>query len=158
MTRRKYLAVGILVVASGALAGCDTITGWWNGAKDLVGLGNTKTVHAALTAAQEVPATKSTGVGTADLTLDTSSKLLTWNVSYSGLSGAATAAHIHGPAAAGANAGVVINLASSGISNPLQGSMTLTDAQVADLLAGKYYVNLHTAQNKGGEVRGQITP
>jgi hypothetical protein len=158
MQRLKYLAAGALVVATGALAGCDTMSHAWNSTKDVVGLGSTKTVHTAMNAAQETKPNKSNGTGTADLTLDTNSKLLTWNVSYTGLTGAATAAHIHGPAAAGVDAPPVINLAPSGMSNPLQGSVTLTDAQVADLMAGKYYINVHTAQNKGGEIRGQITP
>jgi hypothetical protein len=47
---------------------------------------------------------------------------------------------------------------SSGVSNPIEGSTTLTDAQMADLTAGKDYVNIHTAENKGGEIRGQIKP
>lgn len=118
----------------------------------------TKMFHATLTAAQEVPPTTSKGQGTADLTLDTASKKLTWKVTYSGLTGPATAAHIHGPAAAGANAGVAVNLAPSGVKNPIEGSATLTDAQIADLETGKDYINIHTADNKGGEIRGQIAP
>jgi hypothetical protein len=38
----------------------------------------------------------------------------------------------------------------------MNGSATLTDAQAADLMAGKWYVNVHTAENKGGEIRGQV--
>lgn len=159
MQRVTNLAAGALLVATGALAGCDTMESAWTGMKNMVGLGSsTKTITTALNAAQENPANKSAGTGTAELTLDSSTKQLTWNVSYSGLTGAATAAHIHGPAGPGANAGVVINLAPSGMGNPLKGETTLTDAQVADFMAGKYYVNVHTAQNKAGEIRGQITP
>jgi hypothetical protein len=108
-----------------------------------------------LTSAAEVPANTSPGKGTADVTYDTASKMLTWKVTYSGLTGPATMAHFHGPAEAGKNAPVVIPFkdAASGA----EGSATLTDAQAAELLAGKMYINVHTAANKGGEIRGQVT-
>lgn len=120
--------------------------------------GSMKPLHATLDSQQEVPPTSSTGTGAADFTLDPATRQLTWKVTYSGLTGPAGAAHIHGPAAAGANAGVVVNLAPNGVGNPIQGMTVLTDAQVADLMAGRYYVNIHTAANKGGEIRGQIMP
>ena len=119
-------------------------------------MSNVKTYHAALSGSQEVPAVKTAGTGTADLKLDTSTKTLTWTVSYSGLSGAAVAAHIHGPnGPMGTNAGVMIPFAKVG-SSPFTGSATLTDAQIAALDAGTTYVNIHTAANKGGEIRRQI--
>src|SRR5689334_8457678 len=83
-------------------------------------------------------------------------KKLSWKLSYSGLSGPATAAHFHGPAEAGKNAGVAVAIPNA-TSSPVEGSATLTDAQAADLMAGKYYVNIHTAANPGGEIRGQVT-
>jgi hypothetical protein len=67
------------------------------------------------------------------------------------------AAHIHGPADPGKNAGVVVPLTGS-LKSPIKGSKVLTSAEVADLEAGKYYVNIHTAANKGGEIRGQLMP
>jgi CHRD domain len=91
-----------------------------------------------------------------EVTFDPQTKKLTWKVTYSGLTGPATAAHFHGPAEPGKNAGVVVpiqNIATS----PAEGSATLTDAQAADLTAGRYYVNVHTAANPGGEIRGQVT-
>jgi hypothetical protein len=117
-----------------------------------------KTLHAALNAQQEVPPNGSKGTGMADFTLDPMTKQLTWKVTYMDLTGPAGAAHIHGPAAPGANAGVVVNLAPNGVANPIEGATVLSDAQIADLLAGKDYVNIHTAANKGGEIRGQIMP
>ncbi len=111
---------------------------------------------ANLTAAQEVPPNTSKGTGTADVTYDTGTKKLTWKVTFSNLSGPATAAHFHGPAEPGKNAGVVVPIAGAGKTSPLEGSATLTDAQAADLAAGKWYVNVHTAANKGGEIRGQV--
>ncbi|HUA51840.1 MAG TPA: CHRD domain-containing protein [Candidatus Sulfotelmatobacter sp.] len=116
----------------------------------------TKTLHADATTAQEVPPAMGGGTAKGTFMLNPATKELTWTVTYSGLSGDAGAAHIHGPAAPGQNAGVVVNLAPNGAKSPITGKATLTDAQVADLVAGKDYLNIHTAANKSGEVRGQI--
>jgi CHRD domain len=113
-------------------------------------------LKATLSSAAEVPANTSAGKGTADIDYDAASKKLTWKLSYSGLTGPATAAHFHGPAEEGKNAGVAVAIPNA-TSSPVEGSATLTDAQAADLLAGKYYVNVHTAANPGGEIRGQVT-
>ena len=113
------------------------------------------TFKADLASAAEVPPVTSPGKGSATASLDTTAKTLTWTVTYSGLSGPATAGHIHGPAALGANAGVLVPF-SGDLASPIKGSATLTDAQVSDLEAGKLYVNLHTAANKPGEIRGQL--
>jgi hypothetical protein len=111
-----------------------------------------------MTGAQEVPPNDSKGTGTMDLAYDPATKQLTWSIKTDALSANAMAAHIHGPAAPGANAGVILNLAPNGMAEPVNGSATLTDDQAKDLLAGKYYVNVHTATHPGGEIRGQITP
>jgi hypothetical protein len=113
-------------------------------------------LKATLDGASEVPPTTSAGKGTADIDYDAATKKVTWKLTYSGLTGPATAAHFHGPAEAGKNAGVAIAIANA-TSSPVDGNATLTDAQAADLLAGKYYVNIHTAANPGGEIRGQVT-
>ncbi len=115
-----------------------------------------KSFHATLSGAREVPPVMGAGKGVADFKLDVATKTLTWTVSYSGLTGAPVAAHIHGPAAPGANAGVEVPLAVG--NSPMTGSAVLTDAQISDLTSGKTYVNIHTAANKPGEIRGQITP
>ncbi len=115
-----------------------------------------KSFHATLSGAQEVPPVAGNGKGLAEFKLDAATKTLTWTVSYSGLTGDPVAAHIHGPAAPGANAGVEVPLIVG--KNPMTGSAVLTDAQISDLSTGKTYVNIHTAANKGGELRGQITP
>jgi len=116
----------------------------------------TKIFRATLDGASEVPPDTSAGTGAATATLDTATGKLSWNVTYSGLTGPAKAAHIHGPADPGKNAGVVIPFTVK--ASPIKGSATLTAAQMADLEAGKYYVNIHTAANKGGEIRGQLQP
>lgn len=113
-------------------------------------------LKATLDGKSEVPANTSSATGTADLDYDPTSKKLSWTVTYSGLSGPATAAHFHGPAEAGKNAGVAVPIPNAA-SSPVKGEATLTDAQAADLLGGKYYINIHTAANPAGEIRGQVT-
>ena len=139
---RKTALVITLVAAAAAFT-------WANAA--------TVAYKANLAGAAEVPPVQSTGKGTAQVNVDTATKQLTWRVDYSGLSGPPAAAHIHCGAAAGANAGVAVPLGDK-FDSPIAGSATMTDAQLADLQAGKCYVNVHTAANKGGEVRGQLTP
>ena len=111
---------------------------------------------AMLDAKSEVPPNTSGASGTADIDYDAASKKLSWKISYSGLTGPATAAHFHGPAESGKNAGVEVAIPNAG-SSPVEGSATLTDAQAADLTGGKLYVNVHTAANPGGEIRGMVT-
>jgi hypothetical protein len=108
--------------------------------------------HATMSGKSEVPPNASTGSGDVLATLDTTSKKLTYTMTYMGLSGPATAAHFHGPAAPGANAGVVATSPPS----PTTATATLTDAQIKDLEAGQWYANVHTAANPGGEIRGQM--
>jgi hypothetical protein len=110
---------------------------------------------ATLSGASESPPTDSKGTGSAALTYDTASKKLDYTLTYSDLTGDALAAHFHGPADPGANGGVELPIAIG--PSPVKGSATLTDAQAADLAAGKWYVNIHTAAHPAGEVRGQVT-
>ena len=116
---------------------------------------NTVAMGATLYAAAEVPPNASTAKGTLEASFNKETSVLTWTVTYSGLTGPLTAAHFHGPAAVGQNAGVVVPFGSA-LDSPIQGTATLTPAQVADLTSGKWYVNLHTAAHKGGEIRGQV--
>jgi hypothetical protein len=108
---------------------------------------------ASLSAASEVPPNGSTGTA-ANVTYDSASKKPTFTLTFTGLTGSATMAHFHGPADAGKNAGVAVPI--PGTATPMTGSVTLTDAQAAGLMSGKWYVNVHTAQNNGGEIRGQL--
>ena len=112
--------------------------------------------HATMNGQSEVPPNATTGSGDVLATLDTSKKTLTYTMTYFGLTGPATAAHFHGPAAPGANAGVVVPIGNNPPS-PSNGTATLTDAQMKDLEAGKWYANVHTKANPGGEIRGQLT-
>jgi hypothetical protein len=99
------------------------------------------------------------GSGTTTGTYNATKNSLTYNVTWTGLTGTATVGHFHGPALAGVNAGVVIpfNLLNNGTAGSASGTITLTDAQETDLLAGKWYSNIHTQANGGGEIRGQVS-
>ncbi len=107
---------------------------------------------ADLKGTSEVPPNDSAGTGSGDITVDTTTKKLTYTVTSSGLSGNATAAHFHGPAAAGANAGPVVDISAAIAS----GSADITDQHLADLQAGNWYLNIHTAKFPDGEIRGQL--
>jgi len=112
---------------------------------------------ATLSGAAEVPPNSSAGMGQLQAEFDKASKTLRYTLRYSGLSGPVKAAHFHGPAEAGKNAGVALGINNAGES-PVQGTAVLTAEQAADLLAGKWYINLHTVANPGGELRGQVAP
>lgn len=112
-------------------------------------------LKAELKASNEVPPNDSVATGAAEGSYDTDSKAFSAKVTFSDLSGPAIGVHIHGPAEQGVNAGIVLRFDS--VESPLELSATLTDAQAADLLAGKLYVNVHTELNPGGEIRGNLT-
>ncbi|XAH21834.1 CHRD domain-containing protein [Xylophilus sp. GW821-FHT01B05] len=144
--RRLLLSAGIAAVA--ALAGCSVLQPPDPNA-------HLATFTTRLAGTNEVPPNGSTGTGTVDAVLDKNTLLLRWKMSYSNLSGPPTMAHFHGPAAIGANAGPVITFRVP-ITAAYDGRATLTPAQAADLLAGKWYANVHTANFPGGELRGQM--
>ncbi|MCJ2073527.1 CHRD domain-containing protein [Methylobacterium sp. J-030] len=119
-----------------------------------IAAGEGATYRAALDAASEVPATQSKGTGEVTATFDPATKRLSWKGSYSNLTGPVTAAHFHGPAKPGENAGVLVPVTAS--ASPFTGEATLDDTKAADLEAGRVYFNLHTAANPKGEIRGQV--
>jgi len=122
------------------------------------GIASAATLHftADLKGSSEVPANTTTGAGQVAATLDTVTNVFTYHVTYGGLTGPAVAAHFHGPALPGGDAAPVITMKS--LPSPIDGTATLTAAQAADLEAGRWYFNVHTAEHKGGEIRGQLTP
>ncbi len=99
--------------------------------------------------------TKTTPIGMVKGTLNTTTDTLRYTVTYSGLSGPVMAAHLHGPAAPGGDAGVLVPLPGPYHSG-MSGKATVTAAVAKDILAGKTYVNLHTAAEPNGEARAQV--
>ncbi len=121
-----------------------------------IAFADTVKLTANLEPSSEVPPTTSTGSGKLDAEFDTSSKVLKWTISYQGLTGPATAAHFHGPAAVGSNAPPVIPIPKDKLASPITGAKTLTETDANDLMAGKWYFNVHTKANPSGEIRGQV--
>ncbi|MDR6503420.1 CHRD domain-containing protein [Burkholderia sp. DN3021] len=115
-------------------------------------------LSASLQPSSEVPPTATKGSGAVDATYDTASRTLQWMVTYEHLTGPATAAHFHGPAPVGQNAGVQVPIPKDELASPIKGSKVLTDAQVTDLMGGKWYFNVHTKEHPSGEIRGQLMP
>lgn len=138
--RKLNVAVLLWAVAAGA-AFADTVK-----------------LKADLEPSSEVPPKTSKGHGNLEATFDTSSKDLKWKITYQDLTGPVTMAHFHGPAPVGQNAGVQVGIPKDKLASPIEGEKTLTDAQVSDLMGGKWYFNVHTAADPSGEIRGQVLP
>lgn len=113
-----------------------------------------------LTGAQQVPAVQTAGSGSAALTYDASTRVVTWNISFSGLSSPATMAHFHGPAATGKNANpkVWISQKGSDPTSPMTGQATLSPDEAKMFEAGDMYINVHSKDHPSGEIRGQVVP
>ena len=113
-----------------------------------------------LTGATQTPPVDTSGSGKADLNYDPATRVVTWTITYSGLSGPATMAHFHGPAAPGKNGPVVIWLSKQGspAASPITGEATLTPEQAEQFTSGLWYVNVHTQAHPAGEIRGQAVP
>jgi hypothetical protein len=122
----------------------------------IAGAASAETVHysARLTSRAEAPPNASKAVGEIQAVLDTETRLLTYKLTYQGLTGPATAARLQGPAKSGQTAPPI--LSADDVSNPISGNASLTEAQVADLKKGLWYVNITTAANPDGEIRGQL--
>lgn len=112
-------------------------------------------LSATLSGAEEVPPNGATATGMMTGDYDSETNVLNFSVTYEGLSGDATAAHFHGPASPGENAPPTVPV-DGALASPIAGTATLTDAQEAELLAGMWYFNVHTAQYPDGEIRGQV--
>src|SRR5262249_995165 len=112
-------------------------------------------LKADLKASNEVPPNESKGAGSVTATFDWHINKLAWKGSVSGLMGGVTAGHFDG-AEAGRNGAVAVPIIGAD-KGSFEGSATLTDTQAEDLMAGKWYVNIHTTTYKAGEIRGQVT-
>jgi hypothetical protein len=135
----KILAIGAALALAATCASADTLH-----------------FGAVLKGADETPPNDSAGTGKVTATLDTGTNLLKYKIAYSGLTGPATAAHFHGPAAPGADGPPVVPVPTNALASPMRGSATLTVEQIGQLESGKWYFNIHTAAHPGGEVRGQV--
>src|SRR5262245_6664474 len=113
---------------------------------------------ADLTSQEEVPPIRSAGTGSATAILNPATQELTWSINYRDLSGPAVSAHIHGPSGPGQNAVPQIDIGKGALESPLRGSAKVTPQEAQQILEGKWYINVHTAQNLGGEIRGQLEP
>ncbi len=111
--------------------------------------------HARLSGAAEAPPNQSHGVGLAELTLDTDSKLLSWRVTYSGLSGPVTGAHFKAPPEPGATVMSTMDFKQP-LTSPIVSSARLNDIEIGDLRAGLWSINLLTPRSPKGEIRGDL--
>jgi uncharacterized protein (TIGR03118 family) len=114
---------------------------------------------ATLNGAQEVPPNATTGRGTGIVILDPGGTSAKVSLFFTGLTGPAAASHIHGPAAPGVTAPVLFPFPTTPAAT--SGSVTnvtiaLTPTQLQQLKDGLFYMNVHTAANPGGEIRGQL--
>ncbi len=148
MVQRSLLVRSVLALgAAAALGGCAGMLG----AKS----SSVVNLSAHLSGRHEVPPNDRPGTGMAEAQYNKETGILTYKVTYSGLSGPVTGAHIHGPASPTANAGIVVPFTNV-TQSPISGQAKLTDAQASQLLSGLWYVNLHTAAHPPGEIRGQL--
>jgi hypothetical protein len=113
-----------------------------------------------LSGAQEVPPVQTPASGSADVTYDPSTRIVTWTIIVSGAGSPVTMAHFHGPAAQGKNAPPVVWLTKQGspVEGAVKGQATLTPEQAEQFTAGTLYINVHTKDHPGGELRGQVVP
>ena len=115
----------------------------------------THVYSALLQGLQEVPANASPATGQGLFVYDDVALTLQYNVTFSGLSALETGAHIHGPAVVGVNAGVIFPLPAG---SPKIGVWNMTATQAGWLTSQRLYVNVHSQNFPGGEIRGQIIP
>jgi CHRD domain len=158
MVKTNFTRFSTLFLITGALSfglvACD------DDDDDVTAPKSSFTLSASANAAQEVPPNASTATGTLTGTYDSVANSLTFQVNWTGLTGNVTNMHFHGPALAGVPAAVALGMPGFPTTNSAtgthSGTLTLTQAQEADLMAGKWYWNVHTSANGGGEIRGQV--
>ena len=120
---------------------------------------NTYVGTITMTGAQETPPVTTAATGTIEATYSKLSKTLSYKVTFSGLSGNATMAHIHGPGEVGIKADVLQTFTfPAKTSGTYSGTLFMDGIKIKEeeLLAGRYYINIHTAANGNGEIRGQL--
>ena len=109
------------------------------------------TLRAEINGRNVVPPNDASATGYLTATFDTVTRRLTWSGSHSGLSSKIRGVHFHGPATPNETTDIVQR-----IRRLSGGSATLTEEEAADLIAGTWYVDIHTRAYRGGEIRGQL--
>jgi hypothetical protein len=149
MLRKTILTLGAMICML-VISSCD---------KDDDDDNNNNTVlfSGTMSGANEVPAVSSTATGSVSGSFDGTSRILTITITYSGLSSAITAWHVH-KGAVGVSGSPVpgLNYGTLGASPFTWVSGALDAAMEADLMSNQWYVNIHTVDNGGGEIRGQL--
>src|ERR1700758_2876612 len=137
MSRRAVMVIAALIGAAGAGG---------------LALAAAESFKVPLSGAQQVPPVQTPGTGTADITYDPTTRVVTWSITYSGLSSPVTMAHFHGPAAEGKNGPVAIWLTKQGspVESPIKGEAALTPEQAQEFTAGEWYINVHTRDHPAG--------
>jgi len=118
--------------------------------------GGRRTFAADLSADQQTTLTNSDGTGTVKIVFDIASKMITWDVTYKGLTSPVTAVRLHGPAQPGTNGGPIINLGADGLTSPIRGKTAIAAGHVQYLLLGWTYVSIATQRYPTGEIRGKV--
>ena len=136
------------IITGLALGAFLAVPAWTTASAQVVNL------KAELKGTNEVPPINVKGSGQVTATFDPATKKLTWKGTLTDLTAPPTMAHFHGPAEATKNAGIAVIIPNPGPT--FQGEATLTDPQIRDMMAGMWYVNIHTAAHPAGEVRGQL--
>jgi hypothetical protein len=106
---------------------------------------------------QEVPANASPGTGTAVVVFDDQTGAISITGNYTGLTSVVTMAHLHGYSPAGVNSGILFDLThTGGTAGTLTGNSVIPAGNIANVLNGLTYINVHTVNFPGGEIRGQL--
>jgi CHRD domain-containing protein len=149
-----------VVVNVGGRGGTTGVGGGSGGATGTGGAVNVNTYSMQLSGSQEVPANASTATADVTVRLNTNTGQVTVAGSFAGLTSNATAAHIHGPAAVGQNADILIPLTvpTDATSGAVAGTASMTTPQMNDMIGGMTYVNIHSVNYPMGEIRAQIVP
>ena len=144
-TMAWLLAAGAALTLAGCAGVRDKMPDWMPGSG---------AVSVNLSGAEEVPPVKASGSGSGSFRV-AEDGTITGSVTTKGVAG--TMAHIH-QGSKGQNGPVIVPLTKEGDTYSVPSGRKLTAAQQQAFKAGNLYVNVHTAKNKGGEVRGQLQP
>jgi hypothetical protein len=119
---------------------------------------NTYTISGSASGSQEVPAVVTGATGNITGSYNSNTNTLNYNITWNGISGAASDIHFHGPAAVGVDAGAILPVVATtnGVNGNATATVVVDDAFEDALLSGNIYYNIHTVANPDGEIRGQV--